>query len=265
MIGCAASTGLPECDERVRAAAAACGQRRGQGGGDGGAAPPDRGPAAATGHDPDAVLPWRPGVPGRFAAPAPARSACPVPAAGAPGDGAALTGACWAAAMRPGPAPGARAGRAPCAPSACWCCALHEKVPAGATVVFTANCSSSASGPPPPPCGRSSGRPGSARRPSALRPPGPTSSVPGLRPCSPASSSRPPAARLARVRAVLQRRRPHQGIANARPLHALPPPIPDPSTATRLQIRRRDRLGGILHEYRYAALPAWTRFSASTT
>ena len=58
--------------------------------------------------------------------------------------------------------------------------------------------------------------------------------------------------------------RPHQGIANARPLHALPPPIPDPSTATRLQIRRRDRLGGILHEYRYAALPAWTRFSAST-
>ena len=46
--------------------------------------------------------------------------------------------------------------------------------------------------------------------------------------------------------------RPHQGIASARPLHALPSPIPGPD-ATRLQIHRRDRLGGILHEYRHAA------------
>ena len=58
--------------------------------------------------------------------------------------------------------------------------------------------------------------------------------------------------------------RPHQGIANARPLYALPPPIPGSSAASRLQIHRRDRLGGILHEYRYAALPARMRFSAST-
>ncbi|MDW6064594.1 integrase core domain-containing protein [Streptomyces sp. FXJ1.4098] len=47
--------------------------------------------------------------------------------------------------------------------------------------------------------------------------------------------------------------RPHQGIANARPLHALPTPIDDPEQISRLDIRRRDRLGGILHEYRHAA------------
>ena len=47
--------------------------------------------------------------------------------------------------------------------------------------------------------------------------------------------------------------RPHQGIANARPLRALPPPIPEPDAATRLHVHRRDRLGGILHEYRHAA------------
>ncbi|MGW7694382.1 integrase core domain-containing protein [Streptomyces asiaticus] len=47
--------------------------------------------------------------------------------------------------------------------------------------------------------------------------------------------------------------RPHQGIANARPLRPLPPPIDDPDTIARLDIRRHDRLGGILHEYRNAA------------
>jgi putative transposase len=47
--------------------------------------------------------------------------------------------------------------------------------------------------------------------------------------------------------------RPHQGIANARPLHALPPPIPQPRATARLHIRRRDRLGDVLHEYRHAA------------
>jgi transposase InsO family protein len=47
--------------------------------------------------------------------------------------------------------------------------------------------------------------------------------------------------------------RPHQGIANARPLQALPPPIPEPHATTRLHIRRQDHLGGILHEYRHAA------------
>ena len=47
--------------------------------------------------------------------------------------------------------------------------------------------------------------------------------------------------------------RPHQGIANARPLLALPPPIRGPTAASRLHVHRRDRLGGILHEYRHAA------------
>ncbi|WP_405930275.1 integrase core domain-containing protein [Streptomyces sp. NBC_00827] len=47
--------------------------------------------------------------------------------------------------------------------------------------------------------------------------------------------------------------RPHQGIANSRPLHTLPAPITDPEQINRLDIRRRDRLGGILHEYQHAA------------
>ena len=38
-------------------------------------------------------------------------------------------------------------------------------------------------------------------------------------------------------------RRPHQGIANARPLRALPMPFPPPTAATRLHICRRDRPG----------------------
>jgi hypothetical protein len=47
--------------------------------------------------------------------------------------------------------------------------------------------------------------------------------------------------------------RPHQGITNARPLRPLPPQIADPDKIARLDIRRRDRLGGILHEYEHAA------------
>ena len=47
--------------------------------------------------------------------------------------------------------------------------------------------------------------------------------------------------------------RPHQGIANARPLRPLPTPITDLDQIARLDIRRRDRLGGILHEYQHAA------------
>jgi putative transposase len=47
--------------------------------------------------------------------------------------------------------------------------------------------------------------------------------------------------------------RPHQGIANARPLYPLPPPIADAAEITRLDIRRRDRLGGILHQYEHIA------------
>jgi len=47
--------------------------------------------------------------------------------------------------------------------------------------------------------------------------------------------------------------RPHQGLANARPLYPLPAQIVDPDKMTSLNIRRRDRLGGILHEYEHAA------------
>jgi putative transposase len=47
--------------------------------------------------------------------------------------------------------------------------------------------------------------------------------------------------------------RPHQGIANARPLHPLPTQIADPDKMARLNVRRRERLGGILHEYEHAA------------
>jgi putative transposase len=47
--------------------------------------------------------------------------------------------------------------------------------------------------------------------------------------------------------------RPHQGITNARPLHPLPRQITDPQQITHLDIRRRERLGGLLHEYQHAA------------
>jgi putative transposase len=47
--------------------------------------------------------------------------------------------------------------------------------------------------------------------------------------------------------------RPHQGIANARPLRPLPPPITDRNEIAHLDIRRQQRLGGILNEYRHAA------------
>ncbi|MEU8911599.1 integrase core domain-containing protein [Streptomyces mirabilis] len=47
--------------------------------------------------------------------------------------------------------------------------------------------------------------------------------------------------------------RPHQGIVNARPLHPLPMPIANLEQITHLDIRRRQRLGGILHEYQHAA------------
>jgi putative transposase len=47
--------------------------------------------------------------------------------------------------------------------------------------------------------------------------------------------------------------RPHQGIANARPLQPLPVPLVTPGQIASLDIRRHDRLGGVLHEYQHAA------------
>jgi Integrase core domain len=47
--------------------------------------------------------------------------------------------------------------------------------------------------------------------------------------------------------------RPHQGIADGRPLAPLPKPITDSHRLTHLKIYRRDGLGGVLHEYEHAA------------
>jgi putative transposase len=47
--------------------------------------------------------------------------------------------------------------------------------------------------------------------------------------------------------------RPHRGISNARPLQPLPEPISNLATITDFNIHRRDRLGGIIHEYEHAA------------
>ncbi|MGW1027883.1 integrase core domain-containing protein [Streptomyces sp. NPDC002577] len=47
--------------------------------------------------------------------------------------------------------------------------------------------------------------------------------------------------------------RPHQALGQAAPLHALPGPVTDPDRITRLDVHRRNRLGGTLHEYRHAA------------
>jgi putative transposase len=47
--------------------------------------------------------------------------------------------------------------------------------------------------------------------------------------------------------------RPHQGMANARPLQPPPVPIAAPDQNAILHIRRVDRLGGVLHEYQHAA------------
>ena len=47
--------------------------------------------------------------------------------------------------------------------------------------------------------------------------------------------------------------RAHQAMRQAAPLRAVPAPITDPERLARLDIRRSDRLGGIIHEYQHAA------------
>jgi len=50
--------------------------------------------------------------------------------------------------------------------------------------------------------------------------------------------------------------RPHRTLRTLRaaaPLRPLPEPLTDPERIAHLDVRRRDRLGGILHEYRHAA------------
>jgi putative transposase len=58
---------------------------------------------------------------------------------------------------------------------------------------------------------------------------------------------------LREFEAFYNEHRPHQGIANARPLKPLPERITDPDRLARLAIRGRDRLGGVLREYEHAA------------
>ncbi|MGJ3558176.1 hypothetical protein ACR6C2_01350 [Streptomyces sp. INA 01156] len=45
----------------------------------------------------------------------------------------------------------------------------------------------------------------------------------------------------------------HRGMGNVRPLCPLPEPITDPARLAHLEVRRRDRLGGVLHQYQHAA------------
>jgi transposase InsO family protein len=47
--------------------------------------------------------------------------------------------------------------------------------------------------------------------------------------------------------------RPHRTLRAAAPLRPLPEPITDPEQIAHLDVRRRDRLSGILHEYQHAA------------
>ncbi|WP_406723589.1 integrase core domain-containing protein [Streptomyces sp. GD-15H] len=49
------------------------------------------------------------------------------------------------------------------------------------------------------------------------------------------------------------RHRPHRALGQAAPLRSLPEPITEPGQITHLKIRRRDRLGGTLHEYHHSA------------
>jgi len=46
--------------------------------------------------------------------------------------------------------------------------------------------------------------------------------------------------------------RPHRGL-NGAPLRPAPEPFTEPSRLDQLDILRRDRLGGVLHEYRHTA------------
>ena len=58
---------------------------------------------------------------------------------------------------------------------------------------------------------------------------------------------------LREYEAFYNEHRPHRTLGQAAPLRPLPEPTTDPDQLTRLDIRRQDRLGATLHEYRNAA------------
>jgi hypothetical protein len=53
--------------------------------------------------------------------------------------------------------------------------------------------------------------------------------------------------------------RPHRALRSAAPLRSVPELIRDHDRRDRLDVHRRDRLGGILHEYAHAARTARTQ------
>ena len=59
--------------------------------------------------------------------------------------------------------------------------------------------------------------------------------------------------------------RPHRALHAAAPLRPLPQPITEPDGLDRLDIRRHDRLAGILHEYRHAACRARMTVAPTTS
>ncbi|MEV5010795.1 integrase core domain-containing protein [Streptomyces sp. NPDC055692] len=58
---------------------------------------------------------------------------------------------------------------------------------------------------------------------------------------------------LREYEAFYNEHRPHRALAGAAPLRPLPEPIVEPGRLAHLDVRRRDRLSGILHEYQHAA------------
>jgi transposase InsO family protein len=58
---------------------------------------------------------------------------------------------------------------------------------------------------------------------------------------------------LAEFESFYNQHRPHRTLQSAAPLRPVPEPINEPDRLQRLDIHRRDRLGGILHEYANAA------------
>lgn len=63
---------------------------------------------------------------------------------------------------------------------------------------------------------------------------------------------------LREFEAFFNEHRPRRGLHDAAPLHLRPDPVTAPARLDHLDIHRHDRLGGVLHEYHHAVLPART-------
>lgn len=58
---------------------------------------------------------------------------------------------------------------------------------------------------------------------------------------------------LAEFESSYNQHRPHRALHSAAPLRPVPEPITEPERLDRLDVHRRDRLSGLLHEYAHAA------------